>query len=99
MRDTVTDRGFELVTHDVYPPREEGGKSVTKRLVQQSSAAKYMQPGSSYLWIGDDFHLNEAQVRGLRDRLTRWLKTGYLSTAKQRKRSRATPTPEDTPDA
>lgn len=86
MRDTVTERGFELVTHEIYPPMNDGdGKPITKRLVQQSSAAIYMQPGSSYLWIGDDFHLNRVQVRGLRDRLTRWLKTGRLAPRKRKK--------------
>lgn len=55
-----TDRNFGVLEHKVYPP-EPG---VTKRLAQHSSAIDLEdcgKPGSSFLWIGDDFHLNRGK--------------------------------------
>jgi hypothetical protein len=74
----TTERGFDLMTHDVYPP--DGTEA---RVVQTSSAVgeyddSLDRPGSSFLWVGKDHHLNREEVAQLRDALTRWLETGRL---------------------
>lgn len=35
-------------------------------------------PGSSFLWVGNDHHLNREEVTELVSRLLWWLKTGHL---------------------
>ena len=85
MEVTKTDRGFELIEHPMYPP-DTAGSCV--RLVQQSSAIatdgdEIPDPGTSYLWIGDDHHLNRDEVRSLVAHLRAWLTTGSLKIAEQ----------------
>jgi hypothetical protein len=75
-----TERGFEVLKHEIYPP--EPGK--VGRIVQQSSVIgdypdSFEQPGSSYLWVGDRHHLNREEVRQLITHLENWLATGRLS--------------------
>lgn len=81
MKIETTQRGFETINHkcnlEDKPP---------ERLVQQSSAIgdyedAFDRPGSSFLWIGDNHHLNREEVTEFRDSLNRWLETGYLSKA------------------
>lgn len=72
-------RGFTVIEHDVYPPRD----GETARVVQASSSIgehsdSLDTPGSSFLWVGDRHHLDREQVRELRDALTRWLESGEL---------------------
>jgi len=62
-----TDRGFEYIEID----------GVDNLRVQQSSAAIYTSPGTSFLWIGDA-HLNEAQIRTLIEHLIKWEDSGNL---------------------
>lgn len=77
-----TCRGFDLVTHPVYPPGNPCNAS--HKLVQQSSIIgdyyddALEKPGSSALWIGDSHHLNREEVAELVEYLTRWLDTGRL---------------------
>lgn len=73
-----SDRGFEVIIHD---SSNELSKGI--RLVQQSSAVgpyedSLDKPGSSYLWIGRDHHLNREEVSELVDHLKSWLETGSL---------------------
>lgn len=73
-----TDRGFEVVDHLSY-----GNTPMPLRLVSQSSAIgdyedSFDRPGTSFLWVGDNHHLNREEVAELRDRLTAWLATGTL---------------------
>ena len=73
MKAIKTDRGFGLIEHQTYPEQK------TERLLQESSAiGDYKDavniPGSSYLWIGKDFHLNREEIEELRNYLTHWLK-------------------------
>ena len=73
-----TTRGFTLVIHPTY-----GERTTSKRLIGESSAIgeyadSIQNPGSSFLWVADHFHLNREEVRELRDHLARWLETGRL---------------------
>lgn len=73
-----TGRGFGLVTHEDYP---DGGDS---RLIQESSAISPIYdnamdlPGSSYLWVGENHHLNREQVAEMVRHMMNWLATGKL---------------------
>ena len=78
MRVKTGQRGFVRVVHPEYPNTGE-----ETRLVQQSSIIgndenSWDIPGSSYLWIGADHHLNREEVRQLIKYLARWCATGRL---------------------
>jgi len=54
------------------------------RIIAESSAIgdyddSFDKPGSSYLWVGNDHHLNRDQVRELVTRMEHWLSTGRLA--------------------
>lgn len=75
---TVTHRGFIAVMHEKYAEQGE-----MTRLIQESSAIgdypeSLIIPGSSYLWVGRDHHLNREEVAELITRMQHWLKTGML---------------------
>jgi len=74
MKAATTHRGFVVVTHPQYlAPHEE------ERLIQESSAiGDCPSPGGSFLWIGDDHHLNRDEVAELVSRMVTWLATGRL---------------------
>ncbi len=91
MKDTKTGRGFELVEFiDRY------GAACS---LQQSSAADYIIPGSSFLWLGRDknaephpvtkeelpprMHLNRDQVQELVTRMQTWLLTGSIRLSRK----------------
>ena len=81
-----TDRGFFVVIHDVYPPDPRISPG---RVVQESSAIgdyedSFDCPGSSFLWVGNDFHLNREEVSELVRYLETWLSTGRLSGEEKR---------------
>ena len=70
MKTIKTDRGFRIVTHEKYA----GKLDEETRLVQESSAIgdyehSWDKPGSSFLWVGEDHHLNKEQVGELIDKL------------------------------
>jgi hypothetical protein len=74
----MTDRGFEVVQH---PTNLDPNTST--RLVQQSSQIgdypdSAGSPGTSYLWVGKDHHLNRGEVAELAARLRAWLAAGSL---------------------
>ena len=78
MRESTERRGFGDVFHAGYP--NDLGEL---RLVGQSSAVgdyhnSWNDPGSSFLWVGKDHHLNREEVAKLRDYLSNWLATGQL---------------------
>lgn len=68
---TKTDRGFELIPFDdIY------GNHCS---LQQSSLARYTQPGSSAVWLGvgdNRMHLDCDLVKALIGELEAWLETG-----------------------
>ena len=65
MKIEKTERGFIVVVHDTYSSNPHPA-----RLVGESSAIgndddAFDNPGSSALWIGDNFHLNRKEVAEL----------------------------------
>ena len=80
MRSEKMPRGFVTVFEEKY--QNECGKYT--RLIQESSAIgdyddSMSKPGSSFLWVGQDHHLNREQVRELIQRMEHWLSTGRLA--------------------
>lgn len=76
---STTDRGFTRIEHPIWPLMDS-----VARLVQESSSIGNYEdamnrPGSSFLWIGEHFHLNRRQVAELISHLQRWLATGRLA--------------------
>lgn len=71
--ESKTERGFELVEFaDIY------GKQCS---LQQSSLAKYDQPGTTAVWLGEGenrMHLDEDLARMLVIRLSHWLESGSI---------------------
>lgn len=79
MEQTRSDRGFQYIMETGYPPQPDWAP----RVVCQSSAIgnypdSFDKPGSSYLWIGENHHLNREQVAELATALQLWLSTGKL---------------------
>lgn len=77
-----TGRGFEVIAIPTY-----ANEPVDARLLGQSSAIgdyenSMDQPGSSFLWFGNQHHLNREQVSEVVEHLQAWLKTGSLEIAK-----------------
>lgn len=81
MKIQQTERGFTVVVSKRY--REFPGEHT--RLVQESSAIgnyddAVARPGSSFLWIGYDHHLDREEVAEMIAIMQRWLDTGTLKT-------------------
>lgn len=79
MQVTTTSRGFEIIEHEKYA----ANVPTLTRLVQSSSAIgqypdAFLRPGTSFLWIGQDHHLDREEVRSLVGYLQAWLDTGSL---------------------
>ena len=75
-----SDRGFAFVMEEKY--QNERGEFT--RLISESSAIGDYEdaldrPGSSFLWVGEDHHLNREQVAELIGRMQHWLDTGRLA--------------------
>jgi len=71
-------RGFGMLIHEKYPY-----DGTIERVAQHSSAIgdykdSFDKPGSSYLWVGENHHLNREEVKELVKHLKNWLKTGSL---------------------
>ena len=74
-----TERGFTRVLHEKYQ-NMPGEMTV---LIQESSAIgdyddALNNPGSSFLWVGEDHHLNREEVAELITRMQHWLDTKRL---------------------
>ena len=72
----VSDRGFRGVDHPRYLNPHDN-----IQILQESSAIgdyddSWDKPGSSYLWVGADHHLDRDEVRELIGYMKHWLKTG-----------------------
>jgi hypothetical protein len=79
MKTEKTERGFVVVMHEKYQNKQ----GEMTRLIQESSAIgdyeeSFDRPGSSYLWVGQDHHLNRDEVAELIIRMQHWLETGKL---------------------
>lgn len=72
-----SNRGFRTISAEVYPP------GAVASVVSESSAIgdyedSFDNPGSSFLWVGKQHHLNREEVTVLRDALTHWLENKRL---------------------
>jgi len=77
MQIEYSDRGFEFLITNDYPD----GKPA--RLLSQSSAIgeyedSFERPGSSFLWVGDNHHLNREEVEEMIQYMQNWLETGKM---------------------
>jgi hypothetical protein len=89
MKAVKSDRGFEVLEHDGYPVE---GKKGPQRLAQQSSAIgdyddSFDRPGSSFLWIGENHHLNREEVKEFISQLQSWVDSGGFRKTKDEKKS------------
>ena len=80
MEGVKTQRGFTVVEHEKYADEAR----TQTRLVQESSAVgdyndALDNPGSSFLWVGQDHRLNREEVEDLIDRMAEWLVMGRLA--------------------
>jgi len=80
MEGVKTGRGFVVVEHEKY----QNTPGEMTRLIQESSAVgdyddSLDNPGSSFLWVGQDHHLDREEVQELIERMQHWLKTGRLA--------------------
>jgi hypothetical protein len=78
-----SERGFENLMHSSYPAKATGG-GAPARLAGQSSAIgdyedSWERPGSSFLWIGQQHHLNREEVDRFARHLLEWVATGKLN--------------------
>jgi hypothetical protein len=80
MRVEQTQRGFRILVEEKY--QNEPGEFT--RLIQESSAVgdyedSFDLPGSSFLWVGEDHHLNREQVKELIGHMQYWLDNKRLN--------------------
>lgn len=78
MEKLTTQKGFQLIGAEVYPPTKP---PKVDRILQASSAIGNHDnslPGSSFLWVGQDHHFDRGEVRELVFYLIHWLETGRL---------------------
>ena len=79
MKTEKTSRSFIIVEEEKY----QNEPDEFTRLIQESSAyGNYKHsdiPGSSFLWIGQDHHLNREQVKELIKHLKYWLRHKRLN--------------------
>jgi len=73
MRIDISGRGFRFVMHSSY-----ANNPVDLRLISESSAIadyedSFDNPGSSYLWVGENHHLNREEVKELTRLMQYWL--------------------------
>lgn len=80
MKSVRTGRGFVWVEAEKY--QNEPGE-MTRLIAESSAIGDYEHsmdtPGSSFLWVGQDHHLNKEEVAELIERMAHWLATGRLA--------------------
>ena len=79
MRVKQTDRNFRFIEHVTRPAHV----AASAKLLQESSMIgdyenSWDEPGSSFLWIGPDHHLNREEVREMIEHMQYWLDNGRL---------------------
>ncbi len=77
-----SERGFEVLEHEVYPGVKTSER-VLRLALQSSAIGEYddsmSRPGSSYLWIAEHHHLNREEVEQFVGHLQSWLNTGSMN--------------------
>lgn len=75
-----SERGYTFVLEEKYQNKRG---EFTPIIGESSAIGDYddsmAKPGSSFLWVGNDHHLNREQVRELIQRMEHWLATGRLA--------------------
>lgn len=79
MKAYAISRGFIVITHQKY----QNEPNEMTRLIQESSAIGNYDnavdnPGSSFLWVGQDHHLNREEITDLIERMQYWLNNKRL---------------------
>lgn len=69
-----TSRGFRFIEHLMYPLDGSSGAVVRESSAIGDYHDSYNCPGSSYLWVGDNHHLNREEVARLIEYMQDWLK-------------------------
>ncbi len=70
----VTDgRGFRNVQHAHYPPNGEDLRIASESTAIGDYEDSFQEPGSSFLWIGRNHHLNREEVAELIASLQYWI--------------------------
>ena len=81
MRIKVSDRGFRFLMAEKY---QNMPGEFTKLLSESSAVGEYddsfENPGSSYLWVGQDHHLNREEVAKMIEIMQHWLDKKRLPT-------------------
>jgi len=78
MKSKESPRGFRYIEHPTY-----GNHPCDEIILQESSAIGDYEdalehPGSSFLWVSKNFHLNREEVAQLIFAMQEWLYTGNL---------------------
>lgn len=78
MKAEKNQRGFITVTHEKYTE-----PNTDERIIQESSVIgdyenSFQKPGSSFLWVGENHHLDREEIKELVERMEYWLKNGRL---------------------
>ena len=75
-----TERGFEQLVHPECVSPQDVSSIAAMSFAVGDYENSHSDPGSSYLWIGKDHHLNREEVAELIAHLQRWLDTGSMVT-------------------
>lgn len=79
MKIEKSDRGFLRLTHNVYVQDERQEAPI---IIESSAVGDYEdsfdRPGSSFLWVGQEHHLNREEVNLLVGVLQYWLNNKRL---------------------
>lgn len=78
MQVKATSRGFRFIEHPMYPPDGSSGAVVRESSAIGDYHDSFNSPGSSYLWVGDNHHLNREEVANLIEHMQDWLKYGRI---------------------
>ncbi len=74
MKCIKTNRGFRKIIHEKYQKKP---CEMTDILGESSAVGEYAdsfeKPGSSFLWVGEDHHLNREEITELIESMQYWL--------------------------
>ncbi len=71
-------RGFIHVTSPKYTEPDQQARIISESSAIGDYEDSFENPGSSYLWVGRDHHINREEVAELIKRMQYWLDTKRL---------------------
>jgi hypothetical protein len=90
MKVTTSPNGFECVPCGSFQPNWFDDPKCLYVLRTSGAVGHYAdskeRPGTSYLWVGNRFHLDREQVAELIAHLQAWLKTGHFAVSEEEMR-------------